>query len=388
MSYQPFKKNVLSVTAAILAGLGLSAQSLHITSGCRLVMTGSVNLVLNNIGFTNDGTLTPGQSTVAFTGSGTINNAGANISFIDGSSFTGFNNITINKPAGDVALNSPVSVAGTLAMNTGNLRLNNNSIGLGSTGIITGEKEQSHFTGNGTLSGQATLNAPVAANPGNLGLELSTTSNIGIVFIARSVGLVDSLSNTGNSIARRYSFVPAKASLPSLARAVIRFHYLGSELQGQDESKLVPWSSTAPVGSPFAWQAGPSNSIDITNHVITNVSLTQFRYLTLGEAPAAAARKTTTATDAVTTKTSPGTFAVQVLPNPTHDRFTLVLTTGEEKDDIISLYDLSGHLLQHKKVHYEPGTNYTDWDMSAYAAGFYYLRSEKLVLKNIKIVKQ
>jgi len=374
MNYKPLKRILLLQVAAILATLGLSAQGMYIKRACRVVMTGSVNIVFNNMGLNNNaGSIAPGNSNIIFTGT--------NGAFIEGVSIgTNFNNLTINKSAGDVPANGNFSVLGNLTMNNGNLLLKNHTIvSLNGTGSIVNESGQSHIMGVGSISTQVNLNAPAAVNAGNMGIELTTPVNLGVTVVTRSLEPV-SLSNGITGIGRTYTVTP-DANVNTGLNATVRYHYLDAELGNHNENAFVLWSNIS------AWLPGVNSTTDITANTITQSGIDQFGSFTASEAPAAFARKTTTAADN-TFSGKTGVFSVQVLPNPTHDRFTLVLTPEEEKDDVISLYNLSGRLLQRKKIHYEPGPNYIEWDMSAYAAGFYYLHSEKQVFKDIKIVRQ
>ena len=374
MNYQILKRNLLLLMAAAMANLGLSAQGMYIKRACRVVITGPVNIVFNNMGLDNNaGSIAPGNSNIVFTG--------ANGAFIEGVSIgTNFNNLTINKSAGDVPANGNFSVLGNLTMNNGNLLLKNHTlVSLNGTGSIVGESEQSRITGVGSISTQVNLNAPAAVNPGNMGIELTTPVNLGATVVTRSLEPV-SLPNGNTGIGRSYTVTPP-ANVNTGLNATVRYHYLDAEVGNHNENNLVLWSNIS------AWLPGLNSIPDVTANTITQSSIDQFGSFTAAEAPAAAARKTTaTADNTFSGKT--GVFSVQVLPNPTHDRFTLVLTAVEEKDDVISLYNLSGRLLQTQKIHSERGANYIEWDMSAYAAGFYYLHSEKQVFKDIKIVKQ
>ena len=92
MYYPLLKKGLLPVLQLILVYSGLSAQSLHITAGCNFIMTGSANLVLNNMGFVNNGNFMAGNGTVQFSG-----NTGAGITDNSVSGTTAvFNNLVIH----------------------------------------------------------------------------------------------------------------------------------------------------------------------------------------------------------------------------------------------------------------------------------------------------
>jgi hypothetical protein len=56
----------LVISVIYFLPMGPSAQGLAVHPGSHLVMNGPVNLVLNNIGFSNDGIFTAGKGTVQF----------------------------------------------------------------------------------------------------------------------------------------------------------------------------------------------------------------------------------------------------------------------------------------------------------------------------------
>jgi len=97
------------------------AQHLTINPGSRMVLNGSVSLVVNNLAFQNNGTFIAGGSTVKFSGhNDTL------ISYVSGSNPTTFNNLSVSKSANGVALKSPVIVTNVLAVNGGNLFTDSN----------------------------------------------------------------------------------------------------------------------------------------------------------------------------------------------------------------------------------------------------------------------
>src|ERR1700710_2912268 len=158
----------------------LSAQGFLIGSGAQLVANGAAKLVLNDGSFTNNGTFTPGGSTVSFTGSGSSSTA------IGGSSALNFNNIIINRTTSDVALQQAIAISGNITMTSHNLVLGNYVADLGTTGTVLNENANSKILSSiGTLNVSANLNAPNAANPGNLGLEITSSANLGATLIKR-----------------------------------------------------------------------------------------------------------------------------------------------------------------------------------------------------------
>jgi hypothetical protein len=92
------------------------AQVFYITPGGHFVINGSPSFVVNNASIKNNGTFTPGQGTVYFTGY-----SDTTVSNVTGDSVTQITNLTINKSANGVAIKSPVWVTNVLAMAQGKL---------------------------------------------------------------------------------------------------------------------------------------------------------------------------------------------------------------------------------------------------------------------------
>ncbi len=225
-----FFKNLATVFAAAIVALPALAQGLVVTGG-NLVMADTGKLVIDKGRFTNNGSFIPAKGTVFFTG----NDANT---FITSTTPLAFHNLTISKQANDVTLNSNVSLDGLLKMVNGNLQLNNYTLDLGvDVGSIAGETETAHVIGN--ISIKSNLNYPTAANPGNIGIEITSAANLGITEIKR--GHVQPISPTGGKgILRYYDIIPANNTA---LNASIKFYYLDDELAGINKTELALFES-------------------------------------------------------------------------------------------------------------------------------------------------
>ena len=245
-----------------------SAQGILTTSGSNLVANGTVKLVMNNSGFTNNGTFTAGNSSLIFTG----NQATAG-SFIAGSANTGLYNLVLNKSGNGMQLNRDISISNSLLFTSGDsLFLNNQIIDLGSTGFLTGETEASRLTGRngGYVQAIATMNAPVSINPGNLGFAISSSANLGLTTIRRG-----QLQQSGASVYRYYDVTPANNSG---LNAEIVLNYFQSELSSIPEGNLgVFYSSNG--GS--IWANLGLTSLNTTSNYITRDAVNTFNRFTL-----------------------------------------------------------------------------------------------------------
>src|SRR6202000_3430068 len=159
----------------------IRAQAFRLEPGVQLVARGTPQLVLNNISMIINGAFAADSSTVLFTG-GLYSSA-----LIDGDHPLSFYNLNIGMSSGDVKLNNNIAVAGHITMTSGSLQLNRYNLDLGRTGSIIGERASSCITGadGGTITVTASLIAPQAVNPGNIGVEFTSFESLGSTVITR-----------------------------------------------------------------------------------------------------------------------------------------------------------------------------------------------------------
>ncbi|MEO1263447.1 MAG: T9SS type A sorting domain-containing protein, partial [Bacteroidota bacterium] len=211
----------------LLCGQG----GLFIGNGVNMVLLDEPQIVIEDGQFNNDGDFSGGKSTVHFKGAAKTEN-----SIIGGSSVTVFNNLKINKSNNDVRLDHDVDVDGDLIMKGGNFILNKSDVNLG--GSIIGETATKRITGTtgGAIIKTVGLNMPVAENPGNIGLEITSVENLGSTLIHRRH---TQLTNNGNhSIYRCFDISPGNnVNLD----ATLRIHYFDEELAGLNEDDLEIW---------------------------------------------------------------------------------------------------------------------------------------------------
>jgi hypothetical protein len=245
------------------------AQGLYISSGANVVVTGNANLVLTNCDLHQNGTFTPGTGTVKFAGS-TANTtiSGSNIGFYD---------LTVDEPTNDVVLNNNVSVSTNLNMLSRHIELNGNNIDLGTTGMIMGESNTSYITGltGGRVLRTATLNAPIAANPGNIGIAITTTGNLGSTLVSRG-HQQQTGTTSGLGIARFFDIIPSGTNAG--LNATLAFHYLNDELIGFNEADLSMSARDVPMGY---WNLLGVDVLDQPNNILTKNSIDTLGRFTL-----------------------------------------------------------------------------------------------------------
>lgn len=245
-----------------VAPLCSNAQGIINTSSTNLVANGAVQIVVNNGGFTNNGTFIKSTGTVSFTGSSATSS-----SFIDGTATTDFYNLTLNKSANGLQLNRNIGVSNLITFTSGDsIFLNSFIVDLGSTGSLSGETSSKRFTGQtgGYIMSTQTLNAPSAANPGNLGMEITSAANLGSTVIKRAHTVF-----RNRSVTRSYDITPTNNAA---LNATLVFHYFHSELRSAGEFTLSTYGSMN-SGANWLYVSGGPDLNTISDYITsTNVS--------------------------------------------------------------------------------------------------------------------
>lgn len=228
-------KVILILPFILLWSFAVSAQ-LTIGQGALLNLTGNAQLTLHNANLVNHGLLGAANSSVRITGHLPTS--------IEGSQAIQFFDLEINKTNNNpfdnpVILGRSVAVANRLRFTSGMLNMNGQNVDLGALGFLDGERDSSRIYGSGRVLATANLNAPTGANPGNLGIHITSTKNLGLVNIRR--GHQPHAVTSGVTILRYYDIVPQN----NIAlNATLRFSYFNSELYGVNENFMVFIKST------------------------------------------------------------------------------------------------------------------------------------------------
>lgn len=182
----------------------------------------------------------------------------------------------IDNPAG-VNLASSLAADGNVAFIRGILNLQHYVLDLGSgNGSLSGESDSSHLTAvTGTVSKTAVFNAPDLFNPGDLGLVVTSTANMGTLTITRGHQQQTS-SNSGLSI-DRYFDITAPAVNSNL-NATFGFSYFNAELAGRAKNELTLWTSS---DSGRTWSNLGVDAADTTKDVVIKGGIPHFSRFTL-----------------------------------------------------------------------------------------------------------
>jgi hypothetical protein len=261
-------KTTFLLVTALFTGYAASAQ-LTITSGAELHVKGNATLSLQNTDLVNHGLFSAGNSTVFFTGNAP--------SAIGGSQPLQFYFIEIFKTSlAAVRLNRNISITGAVIFNGGFLDLNGFDADLGSTSALLNEQSTSHIIGNngGAIVYTTTLNAPILANPGNLGAFITSPQNLGTVIIRRGHQSQANGYGNGQSILRYYEITPANNTA---LNATLRFSYFDDELNGLSENALVFYKRDNSV----SWSSLGSDTRNTSINYVEKTGIASFTRLTL-----------------------------------------------------------------------------------------------------------
>jgi hypothetical protein len=217
----------------------LQAQDvLKVQSGVILSSTGGVTITLNDMDFDNDGIFEQGV------GQGILFFKGMAANRISGNSSTLFDLLQLDKTgSGTLTLHQGIRISSGITFNSGNLDLNAQNILLSPFALLNGESENSHITSinGGYVQIINTLTSPSAANPGNLGIEITTAMDLGSVIIRRGHESQKNAFGNGKTILRYYDIIPDKNSG---LNARLRINYLDAELNNLNENELTQWTSS------------------------------------------------------------------------------------------------------------------------------------------------
>jgi hypothetical protein len=260
-------KLFLLTVCGLFFGAGLAAQ-LIITPEATLSMSGNVRMTLVNTNLINNGSFTAGHSFISFSGDLTTG--------IGGTQPLNFHELEVNKAGNTrIVLVRAVGISGRLLFTKGFLDLNSYNADLGSTGFLHNETENARIIGadGGEVIFNANLNAPMAVNPANLGILITSPQDLGHLTIRR--GHKTQLNNAGgNSILRYYEVVPSDNANPN---ATLVISYMDAELNNLPENNLQVFES----GDAVNWTQLGFTSKDVNSNFLVKTGIARFGRFTL-----------------------------------------------------------------------------------------------------------
>lgn len=233
------KKITWILLPSILAITCLQAQNvLKVQPGAVIKTTGGALITLQNMNLDNDGTINQSAGEGKFLFTGTSDNT------ISGTITPLFDILEIGKTGtAKISLQQNIQVGSGITFTSGLIDLNNRNILLQPAALLNGESETSRITGTtgGYIEITNALNAPAAANPGNLGAIITTAQNMGSTAIRRGHQSQVNGYGNGNTIYRYYDITPANNTA---LNATLRLHYFDAELNSLNENTITLWKSS------------------------------------------------------------------------------------------------------------------------------------------------
>lgn len=255
----------------VIAFLPEDAEGQVLNNGAHIIMTPGANIVLHNISLVNNGQFDQTSGTVKFTG---------NLSQqIGGSNSPRFHTLQIARQFGyEVQLQTDIEINDRIHFVTGNLELSNHNIYLLGNAFLSNEEVTRRVKGQsgGFIQATAMLNAPAAANPGNLGAFISSPANLGTVTIRRG-HVAQSGSAGGSSIHRYYDINP---EFNSSLNATLGFYYFDAERNNLAEQHYVLFKQLA-LGY---WSEQGYSFRDSSLNIVEKSGIQDFSVFTISEA--------------------------------------------------------------------------------------------------------
>ena len=231
-------KKVFACIIIVSLGMAVAAQNVFkVQPGALIKTTGGALITLQNMNLDNDGTISQSTGEGKFLFTGTADN------IISGTGTMLFDFLEIGKTgAAKIALQRNIQVGSGIIFTSGFINLNNNNILLQPAALLNGESETSRITGTtgGYIEITNPLNAPAAANPGNLGAIITSSLNMGSTTIRRGHQSQINGYGQGNTIFRYYDITPTNNSA---LNATLRLNYLDAELNSLNENTITLWKS-------------------------------------------------------------------------------------------------------------------------------------------------
>lgn len=142
--------------------------------------------------------------------------------------FFSLHNLSIECPNGQTLLNTSIEVRNNLRLINGLLDLGDSELSLGdANGRVSGESNTNRITasGQGELIKHTQINGSGKVSPGNMGVSINTSQDLGMVEVRR--GHISQVLPSGTSTARYFSIT---STSPVLNDINIEFSFFDSEI--------------------------------------------------------------------------------------------------------------------------------------------------------------
>lgn len=359
----------------------IAQQNVVIQTGTNLTTTVNATMVLLNCNLQNNSN-NANFSNCLLTESGSTNVT------IGGTGILNFKELTINKTASTLLMNSNLSIQSKLNFQSGNVDLNGNVLSLAPLALLIGEKSSSRLIGDngGYASIDVQMNNPNFQNPGNLGLSVKTSANMGSVNITRG-HKIQSQNGFPFSMKRHYSINSSNG--PNF-HGTLRFAYFDEEFGANNESFILIWSSN----NGTSWLNRAFTNKNVIQNYIESSSLTVLEKFTLADpAPGIVAGPTLELRNHVINQgLKPNQLEANLYPNPLHEdqSLWLELTSNVETKGVIQMINPLGQIIKRIPFLTNNGTQKIALNINDFGKGIYVIQiaSDDCADKNLKLIIQ
>lgn len=255
----------------IPSSIQVHAQGIKIMPGTTFKLRGGTyNLILSgNAHFENNAVIQTEDLVLKASGNGS--------SEIKGTGPLQLKELQVAKSVGQqVLLLKDLDITTAVTFNSGLVDLNGHDLLLAENALLVNETEASHITGSagGAVQISRNLNAPLAENPGNMGLIITSGADWGNTMIRRGHDTYSDAGGAG-SIARNFEITPTNNANLS---AFLRMHYLDAELNGLEESALDFYQSE---DNGLSWDNIANNGSNAANNFVNLNGVNNMAFFTL-----------------------------------------------------------------------------------------------------------
>lgn len=342
------KKFILFFCTIWIISNSIAQHNIVIQSGATISTSNNAVIVFNDCNLDN------ASNNVSFSNSLLTENGNINTN-IGGTGMLDFKQITINKPGATLKMVGDLTIQDKLIFQTGFVDLNNHILNLAPLALLKNEKSTGRLIGDngGFASINVLMNNPNLQNPGNLGLSVTSSADMGTVSILRG-HKIQTQGGSPFSIKRNYAI---ESSNGENFNGLLRFAYFDDELAGIDESVLQIWSSIDAAN----WINEGYTAKDETQNYLESSNINSLSWFTMSN-PTPGIKSDPVFDYRVNkdlNKTKQILFDAKAIPNPCiqNEPAWIELTASHEVKGIIQLINPMGEIVNTKpfqtKIGYE-----------------------------------
>ena len=258
--------------ATNLPDVQVSNAQVFIQNNGVVACTGNPVITIQNGDLINNGDFFTAAGKVVF--NGTTENA-----TIGGSHTTSFHILELDKDGRQLFLDSPIEVRGNVVFQNGLFDLNGFDLDLKFPATLVDEHAESRIVGpnGGETVLHINLEPLLTFNPGNMGIRIFSTENMGFTTIRR--GHVPAAIGSNLSAERYFSIEPANNTN---LNATVRIYYFDPERIHIPEAELSLWRNDG-----ADWEEIGATDRDATANYVERSGIDHFSTLTLSNAATA-----------------------------------------------------------------------------------------------------